>query len=121
MKQNRKVMIKPSEPVVVESVETELYEAVRSISSVARAKVYSVANAVTVETCWNVGREIVEKQGRTSRAKYGDGLIKSISLKFGSGFTVANLRNMRRFFVFPKRYTVCSELSRSHYREKELE
>ena len=106
---------------VVEAVEAELYKRVRSYIAKARAKVYTVANKEMVAAYWNVGREIVEKQGGAERAKYGDGLIKGLSLKltaeFGPGFDVANLRNMRQFFlVFGKRYTLCSELNWSHYR-----
>jgi len=106
---------------VVESVEAELYKRVRSYIAKARAKVYAVANKEMVIAYWNVGREIVEKQGGAERAKYGDGLIKGLSLKltaeFGPGYTVANLRNMRQFFqTFEKRYTLCSELGWSHFR-----
>ena len=110
-----------SDVEIVESVEAELYKSVRSYIAKARAKVYTVANKEMVAAYWNVGREIVEKQGGAERAKYGDGLIKGLSLKltaeFGPGFDVANLRNMRQFFlVFGKRYTLCSELNWSHYR-----
>ena len=36
---------------------------------------------------------------------------------FGKGFTVANLKNMRQFYVtFPNGYALRSELSWSHYR-----
>ena len=99
---------------VVEAVEAELYKRVRSYIAKARAKVYTFANKEMVAAYWNVGREIVEKQGGAERAKYGDGLIKRLSLKltaeFGPGYTVANLRNMRQFFLaFEKRYTLCSE------------
>lgn len=106
---------------VVPSVETELYAKVRGYIAKARAKVYAVANREMVTAYWNVGREIVEKQGGETRAKYGDGLIKGLSMKltaeFGPGYTVANLRNMRQFFLaFEKRYTLCSELGWSHFR-----
>lgn len=106
---------------VVESGEAELYKRVRSYIAKARAKVYAVANKEMVLAYWNVGREIVEKQGGAARAKYGDGLIKGLSLKltaeFGPGYTVANLRNMRQFFqILEKRYTLCSELGWSHFR-----
>lgn len=106
---------------VVESVENELFKNVRAILSKARAAVYTAANTAMVEAYWNVGREIVEKQGGASRAKYGEGLISSIALRltmeFGDGFTVANLRNMRQFYLtFPKRYALRSELSWTHYR-----
>lgn len=106
---------------VVESVETELYAKVRGYIAKARAKVYAVANREMVVAYWNVGREIVEKQGGESRAKYGDGLIKGLSLKltaeFGPGYTGANLRYMRIFYLaFPNCHTLCDKLSWSHYR-----
>ena len=102
--------------VAVESVESELFKSVRAILAKARATVYTAANTAMVEAYWNVGREIVEKQGGASRAKYGDGLVKSLAVRltaeFGEGFTVPNLRNMRQFYLtFPKRYALRSELS----------
>ena len=37
--------------------------------------------------------------------------------EFGKGFTVANLKNMRQFYLtFPKSYALRSELSWTHYR-----
>lgn len=106
---------------VIESVEAELYKRVRSYIAKARAKVYAVANKEMVLVYWNVGREIVEKQGGAARAKYGDGLIKGLSLKltaeFGPGYTGANLRYMRIFYLaFPNCHTLCDKLSWSHYR-----
>ena len=87
----------------------------------ARAKVYTVANKEMVFAYWNVGREIVEKQGGAERAKYGDGLIRGLSLKltaeFGPGYTSTNLKYMRLVFLaFPNRHTLCDQLSWSHYR-----
>ena len=106
---------------VVEAVEAELYRRVRQYISKARAKVYKVANTEMVDAYWNVGREIVEKQGGAGRAKYGDGLIKGLSLKltaeFGPGYTPTNLKYMRLVFLaFPNRHTLCDQLSWSHYR-----
>ena len=63
---------------VVESVENELFKNVRAILAKARAAVYAAANTAMVEAYWNVGREIVEKQGGASRAKYGEGLINAL-------------------------------------------
>ena len=106
---------------VVESVEKELYENVRSILAKARATVYVAANTAMVEAYWNVGRLIVQKQGGASRASYGNGLIdalaKKLTVEFGPGFTRSNLRNMRQFYLmFPIRHTVCGKLSWSHFR-----
>ena len=115
---NRK---KTASAEVVESVEKELYENVRAYISAARAKVYTVANAEMVKAYWNVGREIVEKQGGADRAKYGNGLIRSLSVKltaeFGPGYTGTNLRYMRLVYLaFPNCHTLCDKLSWSHYR-----
>ena len=106
---------------VVESVEKELYENVRSILAKARATVYVAANAEMVKAYWNVGREIVEKQGGADRAKYGDGLIKILSVKltaeFGPGYTGTSLRYMRLVYLtFPNCHTLCDKLTWSHYR-----
>ena len=68
-----------------------------------------------VEAYWNVGREIVAKQGDEGRAKYGDGLVKALAVRltaeFGDGFTASNLFNMRKFYLtFPKFYALRREL-----------
>ena len=49
------------------------------------------------------------------------GLLKELSNQmtrdFGKGFTVANLKNMRQFYLtFPNSYALRSELSWTHYR-----
>ena len=108
-------------PEVLEPVEGELYANVRKILAEARKTVYMAANWAMVEAYWNVGREIVEKQGGGKRAKYGDGLISSLSVRltaeFGAGFTATNLKTMRKFYLcFPKGHTLCDQLSWSHYR-----
>ncbi|MBO7309434.1 MAG: hypothetical protein J6V38_07385, partial [Kiritimatiellae bacterium] len=57
-----------SQVEVVESEERELYAHVRAYIVSARETVYAVANSAMVEAYWNVGREIVEKQGGSGRA-----------------------------------------------------
>ena len=74
-----------------------------------------------VEAYWNIGKSIVEQQGGEEKAEYGVRLIaelsKQMSTDFGKGFTVANLKNMRQFYLtFPKSYALRSELSWTHYR-----
>ncbi len=99
----------------------ELYENVRKYIAKAREKVYVAANSAMVEAYWNIGREIVEKQGGLERSAYGDGLIDRLAAKltaeFGAGYTRVNLFYMRRFFLaFPNVHTVCKQLTWSHYR-----
>ena len=110
-----------SQVEVVESEERELYAHVRAYIASARETVYAVANSAMVEAYWNVGREIVEKQGGADRAKYGNGLIRSLSVKltteFGPSYTGTNLRYMRLVYLaFPNCHTLCDKLSWSHYR-----
>ena len=69
---------------------------------------------------WQIGKMIVEKQGGSPRADYGEGLISELSIQmtkdYGNGFDATNLRKMRQFYMlFPKRATVWRELSWSHY------
>ena len=110
-----------SQVEVVESEERELYAHVRAYIASARETVYAVANSAMVEAYWNVGREIVEKQGGSGRAAYGDGLIDRIAAKltaeFGPGYTRSNLRTMRQFYLmFPICHAVSGKLTWTHYR-----
>ena len=74
---------------------------------------------------YNVGKKIIEAQGGEEKAQYGNGLIKKISKKLtnelGKGYSVQNLKNMRRFFLyFQKRYPMGvqfnDKINWSHYR-----
>lgn len=74
-----------------------------------------------VEAYWQIGKLIVEEQSGDERAECGAGLIKGLSVQmtqdFGKGFTVANLKNLRQFYLtFPKSCALRSELSWTHYR-----
>jgi len=74
-----------------------------------------------VEAYWNIGRLIVEKQGGTERAVYGDGLIaglaEQLTSEYGRGFDKSNLSRMRQLYlVFPKVDALRQQLSWTHYR-----
>ena len=102
-------------------MEQLFYEQIKKILSEARNKVYQSANFAMVEAYWNIGKSIVEQQGGEGKAEYGARLIvelsKQMTADFGKGFTVANLKNMRQFYLtFPKGYALRSELSWTHYR-----
>jgi len=101
--------------------DSNLYEFSRDLIVNSRKLVYQTANFVMVETYWRIGEKIVEEQGGEERAKYGDRLIANLSEKltveFGNGFTVRNIRAMRQFYMlFPIRHAVRAELSWTHYR-----
>lgn len=99
----------------------QTYKVIRNSVITAQGKIYTAVNSAMVQAYWEIGEQIYLACGENDRAEYGKGLLKYLSerltAEFGKGFTVANLRNMRQFYLaYPKRYTVCSELSWSHYR-----
>ena len=99
----------------------QTYTAIRNSVITAQSKIYTAVNSAMVEAYWEIGEQIYIACGENDRAEYGKGLLKYLSerltAEFGKGFTVANLRNMRQFYLtYPKRYTLCSVLSWSHYR-----
>lgn len=106
---------------MLEVQEKIIFQEIKEILQEAKNKVYKVANNAMVEAYWSIGRVIVEKQGGKDKAEYGTALLKNLSKEmtkeFGKGFTVANLKNMRQFYLtFPKSYALRSELSWTHYR-----
>jgi predicted nuclease of restriction endonuclease-like (RecB) superfamily len=68
-----------------------------------RGAVRSV-NALMTATYWEIGRRIVEsEQSGASRANYGEQLLKhlagDLTTRFGRGFGVVNLQQMRNFYL----------------------
>jgi predicted nuclease of restriction endonuclease-like (RecB) superfamily len=61
-------------------------------------------NAIMTATYWEIGRRIVEyEQGGKGRAEYGERVLERLSedltKDFGRGFSLMNLRQMRRLFL----------------------
>jgi predicted nuclease of restriction endonuclease-like (RecB) superfamily len=102
-----------------------IHESIRSILDEGRRRTGVQINSIMVETYWRIGERIVleEQQGAT-RAEYGKFLLQALSrvlsAEFGKGFSYANLRNFRQFYLtWPDRekcYTLCSKLTWSHNR-----
>lgn len=103
-------------------VDNDLIHSIAAIIHQARNQVRQTVNQAMVQSYWEIGRLLVEdEQQGESRAEYGKAVLQNVSERltamFGKGFDVRNLRNMRQFYLtFPKRNTLCSELSWSHYR-----
>ena len=77
---------------------------VRGILSDARRAAYTAVNSAMVAAYWQIGRRIVEEeQGGAAKATYGEGLLKALSKdlseEFGKGFSLANLKNFRKFYL----------------------
>jgi predicted nuclease of restriction endonuclease-like (RecB) superfamily len=98
---------------------------IKQILNQARQKSYQAINGVMVETYWRIGEKIVlEEQNGNNRASYGESVLKDLSIaltqEFGKGFSYANLRNFRQFYLtYPNIeicYTLCSKLTWSHNR-----
>jgi len=99
------------------------FSEIREILQRARSQAIQTVNSAMVKAYWNIGERIVkEEQGGHAKAAYGTGLLKNLSKEltqeFGKGFSLANLRNMRQFYLSSPekgiRYTLSSELSWSH-------
>ena len=88
----------------------------------ARQQAIRAVDVLQVQTCWEIGRYIVEfEQGGETRAGYGKQLLptlaEALTAEFGKGFDTTNLRHMRGFFLaFPIRDALRRELSWTHYR-----
>jgi predicted nuclease of restriction endonuclease-like (RecB) superfamily len=102
----------------IDSLLGELGELIRQ----ARQKVLRAVDTIQVQTCWQIGRHIVEyEQQGAQRAGYGKRLLallaKDLTAQFGKGFDASNLRYMRLFYqAFPIRDALRHELSWTHYR-----
>ena len=101
---------------------TPLLSALSELIRQSRQKVLRAVDTLHVQTCWNMGRHIIEyEQAGTARAEYGKQLLptlaKALTAEFGKGFDERNLRHMRGFYqAFPIWNAVRHELSRPHFR-----
>lgn len=102
-----------------------LHTDIKAILEQARGKARSAVNTAMVEAYWLIGQRIVqEEQQGQHKAQYGMRLLENLSRalteSLGKGFSYANLRNFRQFYLtYPDReicYTACSKLSWSHNR-----
>lgn len=81
----------------------QLTKRIEQLIENSRKQVVAQVNSTMVQTYFEIGRNIVEnEQNGQSRAAYGKSLLKELSQRltsrFGKGFSVDNLENMRRFY-----------------------
>ena len=79
-------------------------------------------NYSLVETYWHIGKIIVEAQGGSTRAKYGNELIKKWSIKltelYGKGYDATNLKRFRQFYLtFEKGAPLEHQITWTNYKE----
>ena len=96
---------------------------IKQIIIESRKKIAYEINETMLNAYWNIGRIIVENEQKGNiKAEYGKQVIKELSKELkqplGSGFSISNLFNMRKFYnLYPKFQTVSRKLSWSHYCE----
>jgi predicted nuclease of restriction endonuclease-like (RecB) superfamily len=72
-----------------------------------KVRAFNAVNIALVQTYWKIGQHIVEfEQDGKSKAEYGASLLESLSkdlsLKFGKGFSLSNIKRFRQFYlVYP--------------------
>lgn len=100
----------------------KIFKQIKILVNSSKNKIYSMVNTEMLNLYWNIGKIIMKIQDGEKRAKYGDKVLEELSIKltkeFGKGFSIRNLRRMRKFYsLFEIRTTLMSELSWSHYLE----
>jgi predicted nuclease of restriction endonuclease-like (RecB) superfamily len=96
---------------------------IRDLIESARSHVAASANLALVNLYWNIGRVITQDiQKNEKRAGYGDLLMERLATTllrdYGSGYSIHNLRDMRRFFdMFEIRQTPSAELDEGRKRQ----
>ena len=97
-----------------------LVDKIVSLVSMAKNKVLRQIDDTLVVTNWHIGEYIVEfEQDGQARAAYGEGLMrklaKRLTFQLGKGYSLSNLHNMRRLYLYyPKFQTVSGKLSWNH-------
>jgi predicted nuclease of restriction endonuclease-like (RecB) superfamily len=81
-----------------------LFARIVTILEDARARVVRAVNSEMILAYWRIGREIVESvQHGQQRAEYGEAVLETLSgtltRRFGRGFSAANLRYFRLFYL----------------------
>lgn len=108
-----------------QKIESSLFTDVLQILRAARQNAYTAVNSEMVQAYWLMGKRIVEEEQQgEQKATYGEAILKTLSAaltaEFGKGFSYANLRNFRQFYLTYSDvsicYTVCSKLTWSHNR-----
>jgi predicted nuclease of restriction endonuclease-like (RecB) superfamily len=91
------------------ATDQDFFADVAQILQTGRGQVLRAVNSAMVQTYWQLGQRIVkeEQQGQV-RAEYGQALLSKLSRylgeQFGQGFSVANLKNFRQFYLTFPRY-----------------
>src|SRR5579871_951213 len=94
----------------------DLSAGIATLLAEARRRAARSVNALMTATYWEIGRRIVEfEQKGAERAEYGERVIerlsKDLTARFGRGFGIVNLSQMRRFHLTWTESTILQTLS----------
>ena len=83
----------------------DLVGGIAGVLEAARRASARAVNAVMTATYWEIGRRIVKyEQGGKERAEYGEAVLTRLSddltSRYGRGFGVVNLSQMKKFYLF---------------------
>lgn len=100
----RKTPTAARKPAAVPAGYADIHGGIVELLDAARQAAARSVNALMTASYWEIGRRIVEaEQKGRRRAGYGEQLMERLSAdltaRFGRGFGVNNLENMRRFFL----------------------
>lgn len=104
-----------------DEVINDLFNQIEDIILKNKSKMIYQINDTLVNTYFNIGKAIVEnEQNGNIRAEYGKDVLKKLSKKltnkFGTGFSLSGLYNMRLFYTKYKNFQpLAGNLSWSHY------
>ncbi len=107
------------------NIEQVLYNDVLQILQNARQKTYRAINSEMVLAYWLLGKRIVEEEQKgQQKAIYGEAMLKNLSIALtadlGKGFSYANIRNFRQFYLTYPNAEICyalrSKLTWTHHR-----
>ena len=104
-----------------EKVVNSLFKEIEDIITTNKTKVAYQINNILVETYFSIGKVIVEnEQNGNIRAEYGKEILlklsKKLKDKYGSGYSLSGLYNMRLFYTRYKNFQpLAGKLSWSHY------
>lgn len=102
---SKKMLVRAAaEPTASPAGYAGIHGGIVELISTARKEAARNVNSLMTASFWEIGRRIVEaEQHGRRRAGYGEQLIErlssDLSARFGRGFGVNNLENMRRFFL----------------------
>ena len=104
-----------------EEIISDIYNQISTIIVTSKNKMIYQINSTLVNTNFMIGKIIVEnEQNGNIRAEYGKEILsklsKKLTTKFGTGFSISGLYNMRLFYIKYKKFQpLAGNLSWSHY------